>query len=88
MSKTCLRISMIALLVALATAPASAQFGKNKISYERFDWQVYESPHFNVHYYSEMEPFLAEIVSHAESAYVKISRDLDHELRFRVPLDC
>lgn len=73
------------LLVAPAL-PALAQFGKNKITYETFDWHVYESPHFDVHYYPEMEPFLEEIVSYVESAYLKISRALDHELRFRVPL--
>ena len=71
MSKTCLRVSMVLLLVALAAAPTPAQFGKNKISYETFDWQVYKSPHFDVHYYPEMEPFLEEVVSYAESAYLR-----------------
>ena len=47
-----------------------AQFGKNKITYETFDWKVYESPHFNVHYYDAEEIFLEEIVSYAESAYL------------------
>ncbi|MCP3981659.1 MAG: hypothetical protein GY716_20355 [bacterium] len=75
---------VVCLLVTLA--PAWAQFGQNKVSYEAFDWKVYRSPHFDVHYYPAIEPFLEEIVSDAESAYLKISNDLDHELRFRVPL--
>ena len=33
-----------------------------------------------------MEPFLEEIVSLIESAYLTLSRELDHELRWRVPL--
>jgi len=75
------------LLVAAASLPVTAQrFGQNKITYENFDWHVYESPHFNIHYYPEIEPFLPEIVSYAESAYLKISTDLDHELTVRVPL--
>ncbi len=75
------------LLIILATAPPiSAQFGKNKIQYDRFNWKIYASPHFDVHYYPEAEEFVEEVVSYAESAYLKISQDLDHELRFRVPL--
>jgi hypothetical protein len=79
---------LAALVVAAAGwhAPARAQFGQNKVSYQHFDWQVYASPHFDVHYYPALEPFLEEIVSYAESAYLELSRDLDHELRFRVPL--
>jgi WD40 repeat protein len=75
-----------ALTVLLSTAMALAQFGTNKVTYQAFDWQVYEAPHFDIHYYPEMEPFLEEIVSVAESAYLKLSKALDHELRYRVPL--
>jgi len=74
------------LAVIAASAPVHAQFGQNKIAYERFDWNVYHSPHFDIHYYGAEEIFLEEIVSYAESAYLQISKDLDHELRFRVPL--
>lgn len=73
-------------ILAASVTPGLAQFGKNKVSYETFDWKVYESPHFLVHYYPEMEIFLEEVVSYAESAYLNVSRDLDHELRFKVPL--
>jgi hypothetical protein len=80
------RLLLVVLVLAVAVPGAWAQFGKNKISYHDHDWQVYESPHFNVHYYPSVEPFLEEIVSYAESAYLSISKELDHELRFRVPL--
>jgi len=76
----------LALLLLGSVLPAFAQFGQNKITYAKFKWQVYRSPHFDVYYYPETEPFLEDIVSYSESAYVKLSRDLDHELRFRVPL--
>ncbi|MDB4324884.1 hypothetical protein N9971_00920, partial [bacterium] len=71
----------------VSAPPVEAQtFGQNKITYENFKWKVYRSPHFDVHYYPEVEPFLPEIVSYAESAYLKISKELDHELKVRVPL--
>jgi Tol biopolymer transport system component len=86
MSRAVLRLAIMALLLAAFGGLSLAQFGKNKITYEKFEWHVYESPHFNVHYYPSVEPFLEEVVSHAESAYLKLSSDLDHELKFRVPL--
>ncbi len=79
-------ILVLTALVSLGWLSAFGQFGQNKVTYSNFDWQVYKSPHFDVHYYTEMEPFLEEIVSYAESAYLHISHETDHELRFRVPL--
>lgn len=84
---------MVALALALGASsapPAVAQlgnaFGQNKIAYDNFHWKVYKSPHFDIYFYPESEPFLNEIVSDAESAYVRLSKELDHELRFRIPM--
>src|SRR6185295_18087485 len=76
----------IVLLALLAWAPVDAQFGKNKIAYDDFEWKLYPSPHFDIYYYGQEEIFLEDIVSDAESAYLRISKELDHELRFRVPM--
>ena len=89
--KTMMRRASIALvLLALVWMPGMAQFGagfgQNKISSGDLKWHVYESPHFDIHYYGDVENFLEDVVSLAESAYLKISKDLDHELRIRVPL--
>jgi Tol biopolymer transport system component len=77
-------------LCALGARPAGAQaytyFGQNKIAYDDFRWKVYKAPHFDVYFYPESQPFLDDIVSDAESAYVRLSKELDHELRFRIPL--
>jgi hypothetical protein len=62
--------SFVTILVAgaawalLALAPLGAQygpqlygegFGKNKIQYRNFQWEIYHSPHFNVYYYKTEE---------------------------------
>ncbi len=83
--KPLLRFFTVAFLL-LAALPAAAQFGQNKIAYDRFHWKMYESPHFDIFYYDEEEPFLEDVVSYAESNYDRISGLMDHELRFRVPL--
>ncbi len=86
--RTVSRIALLAFAAALvAIAPGEAQlFGKNKITYSDFEWQVYSSPHFDVHYYSGMENQLEAVVDELESAYLDISRILDHELTNRVPV--
>ncbi|MEE9218432.1 MAG: hypothetical protein V3U98_05140, partial [Acidobacteriota bacterium] len=79
---------VLGLLAALlCPGPALAQrFGKNKITYEDFDWHIYKAPHFDIYYYPEEEAFLEQMISYAESAYLELSQALQHEVRFRIPL--
>ncbi|MEK7798652.1 MAG: hypothetical protein AAB297_02390, partial [Acidobacteriota bacterium] len=78
---------VIALLLVAAVCPARAfAFGKNKVAYQKFDWHVYRSPHFDVYYYPEEESLLQQVVSDAESQYMRLSQILDHEIKFRIPL--
>jgi hypothetical protein len=86
MSRLARRISVAIVILVATLGYSQAQFGKNRISYQSFEWQVYRSPHFDIHYSADVEPFLEDVVSYAESAYVKLSESLDHELRFRVPM--
>jgi Tol biopolymer transport system component len=77
-------LSVLVPLALAAPAPAAAQvfgyFGKNKITYEEFDWKIYHSPHFDVYYYEEEANLLPKIVSFAESAYDRLSRRLDFQI--------
>ena len=79
-----------ALSLALAAAPASAQFvpyyGKNKVKYDNFSWRIYKSPHFEVYYYPEFEQHLARLTSYLESGYLKISTGLKHEMPKAIPV--
>ncbi len=86
-------LTAVVLLAALAlpvSGPAHAQYynigGKNKITHDNFDWKVYQSPHFMIYYYPEVEPFLEKLVSYAESSYLKVSTTLDYQLGFKVPV--
>ncbi len=76
------------VLSALPPSEVRAQgyFGKNKVHYRSFDWRRYKAPHFDIYYYPESEPFLGQVVSHAESAYLYLNKELDHEPKFRIPL--
>ena len=87
------RVAVVAAALAcgvLLPRPAAAQFipyfGKNKVKYDNFDWQVYKSPHFEIYYYPEFEQHLSRLASYAESGYQKISSDLKHEIGSPIPL--
>ncbi|REK12152.1 MAG: hypothetical protein DWQ36_00340 [Acidobacteria bacterium] len=78
----------VALLTGLLVAGAAAGqgFGKNKIRYGKFDWQIYHSPHFDVYYYPSFEDQLEKVVSLAESAYDRLSREFDYQIQEPTPL--
>lgn len=85
-------IALAAALWALATPPVQAQtqfapyFGKNAIRYDHFQWHTYQTDHFEIYYYPEIEPHLERMAGYAESAYQHISGELKHDLAAKVPL--
>jgi WD40-like Beta Propeller Repeat len=83
---------LVSLFVGGWAALASAQtafvpyFGKNNIHYDRFDWHIYTTDHFEIYYYPDIEKHLERVASYAESAYQHVSADLKHDLSFKIPL--
>jgi WD40 repeat protein len=61
-------------------------YGKNKVLYEKFNWNSYKTEHFNIYYYTDSIKVLKNIAEMAESAYQKISTELKHPLSSSVPL--
>ena len=61
-------------------------FGKNNPHYDKFEWFIYTTDHFEIYYYPALEPHLERIAGYAESAYQQISADLKHDLSFKVQL--
>jgi len=61
-------------------------YGKNKVTYDDFDFWVYRGPHFDIMYYLEEEAHLDEVVAFSETAYQKLRRLLNHDLSKRTPI--
>jgi hypothetical protein len=84
----------VLLMLALAGVPGLAlaqtgyipYYGKNQIRYDRFDWHTYQTEHFEIYYYPEIEPHLERIAGYAESAYQHVSSELKHDLSMKLPL--
>ncbi|HEX2187422.1 MAG TPA: hypothetical protein VHG51_00930 [Longimicrobiaceae bacterium] len=80
-------LALLAALAAAPTQPADAQyFGRNKVQYERFDFRVMRTPHFDVYFYPEEEAAARDAARMAERWYARLSTLLDHEFEQRQPL--
>jgi len=78
----------VCLFAALAAArPASAQyFGRNKVHYDRLDFRVIQTEHFDIYYYAEEETATRHAARMAERWYARFSEVLAHGFARRQPL--
>lgn len=68
-------------------APVDAQyFGRNKVQYDRFDFRVLETPHFEIHFYPEMATAIEDVARMSERWYERLARAFQHEFEERKPL--
>jgi Tol biopolymer transport system component len=74
-------------VLLLSAAPTAAQyFGRNKVQYQDFDFQVLRTPHFDIHYYPAEAASAALAGRMAERWYARLSRAFDHSLSGRTPI--
>jgi Tol biopolymer transport system component len=85
--RTLLFFFLTALLPAHSLrAQIGYYFGQNKVQYKNFDWAVYRTEHFDVHYYQEEEMFAYDAARMAERAYDYLRETLDHPVKERIPI--
>jgi Tol biopolymer transport system component len=80
-------VVLASLLIFGNAFPSSAQyFGRNKVQYERFDFQMLATEHFDIYYYPEEEAAIQIAARLAERWHARLTKLLAHELRGRQPL--
>jgi len=82
-------IKKIILFISLLLYPLSAQhygFGRNKIQYTEFNWQVLQTEHFDIYYYPEMEELAGKGAVFAEEGFRDLQTKFNHSIRRRIPL--
>jgi len=81
--------ALLVTLVGLALAPGTVrgeQFGRNKVQYRSFDWQIVRTEHFDVYFYEGSEDLAEAVGKIAEQANADYERILDHKLSAVIPL--
>ena len=84
---TATAIASCALLLVVLASPVSAQyFGRNKVQFKKFDFQVLKTENFDIYYYPEEREGIEIAARMAERWRVRLGRILGHELSGRQPL--
>lgn len=65
------RILIYTLLFFLISSEAFSQFGQNKVMYEHFDFEVFNTPHFEIHNYLKNDSVLLNLGQLSESWYLR-----------------
>ncbi len=88
------RISITALVILLFISPVSRSvcnaqvfwFGKNKVQYKDFEWQVLKTPHFDIHFNNGYKDLAGRAGVILEYGYGKLSGDFEHSIAWRIPV--
>jgi Tol biopolymer transport system component len=77
----------LAVVAMLSSTNADAQyFGRNKVRYDRLEFRLLQTEHFDIHYYAEEEAATVHAARMAERWYGRLSRILGHKFARRQPL--
>jgi Tol biopolymer transport system component len=78
---------LVAVALGGAYHPVHAQyFGRNKVQYKTFDFQVLRTEHFDIYFYPEERAAAQQASLMAERWYARLARFLTHDLIGRQPL--
>src|SRR5690606_26362764 len=78
--------AMFAASALFLAAPASAQFGMNKVQYYTFEWSYYQTEHFDIYFTQGGEPIARFAAERIEPMYAKVEKVVGHKLTERVPV--
>jgi len=82
-----LSAALIIVGILFMASPARAQyFGRNKVQYEKFDFKVMKTEHFDIFFYPQEQRAVETAARLAERWYKRLSRIFVHELKGRQPL--
>ncbi|HSW29646.1 MAG TPA: BamA/TamA family outer membrane protein [Longimicrobiales bacterium] len=78
---------LAALALLGAPLPGGAQyFGRNKVQYDKFEFVVLKTPHFDYHYYPVMSEAVGDAARMGERWYERFARTFQHEFEAAKPI--
>jgi len=78
---------VLAIAFGFGAQPAEAQyFGRNKVTYDDFDFRVLETEHFEIYFYDEEEQAARDAARMAERWYTRHTRTFVHTFDEKKPL--
>lgn len=84
-----IRLALLLALVLTIPVPLSAQysrFGKNKVQYDDFQWEILTGDHLDVYYYPEERELALVALDYAEESFQFLEQKFSYSPRDRIPL--
>jgi len=82
-------LPIICALAFLSATPADAQysrFGKNKIQYDDFNWEILTGEHVDLYYYPQERELALIALDYAEESFAFLERKFSYSPKDRIPL--
>jgi dipeptidyl aminopeptidase/acylaminoacyl peptidase len=81
------RVVAVVFVILASVATSHAQsFGRNRVRYESFNFQILQTPHFDIYYDASDREAVVQAGRLAERWYYRLSRVLDHTFSERQPI--
>jgi len=84
--RICRNLSILLAIAGIFASPSLAQFGKNKVQYQRFEWRTIKTAHFDIHFAQGGEKLADRAADSLESFYARLVERTGMRLEERVPL--
>jgi len=86
MSGMCRILTGLSVVLAVLASPSLAQFGKNKVQYQTFEWRTIKTAHFDIHFAQGGEMLADRAADSLETFYARLVEKTGMRLEERVPL--
>ena len=78
---------LLFFIVSISTSEGQIYFfGRNKVQWDKFNWKVIETDHFNIYYYDDMQVVASIGAPYAEEVYEELKIKLNHVVTYKIPL--
>ncbi len=80
---------LLTLCLFLCAAPpllAQGYFGQNQVQFQKLNWRMLKTEHFDIHFYPEEEQMARIAGSLAERSYARLSRLMNYQFKERKPI--
>ncbi len=78
--------SLFFLLLIVFPSLLTAQFGKNKVQYKKFEYSFIQSTHFDIYFTQDGEYLARYVANVAENALSSISKEFRYQINNRIPI--
>jgi len=76
----------VILCLFVINFPSFAQFGKNKVQYQKFNWRYIQTKHFDIYFHNNNKTLAIFAANVAESSLESIQKTLRYRITKRIPL--